>query len=87
MLDKKTALKKVDKIASPVQTFLLIGVIIGLIGVFASPFIWVWGSWHLAWRISVSSVVTTFVFNQSLGLVNEIVETAKKEISDIIDKP
>jgi uncharacterized membrane protein YhfC len=86
-MDKQTALKKMDKIAQPFIVFLTGGVVLALIALFASPILWAWHSWDLAWRIFVSALVSLYVFSQSLKVCKEILNEAKNEITDLIEKP
>lgn len=52
--------------------------IISMVGIFSSPFIWMWYNWDIAWKVGLSSIILfiilRFIYLVSKHLINEVVE-------------
>ncbi len=57
-----------------------LGIIQGLfvIAVIASPFIWIWGTWELAWKVGLTGLISTVI-------IYFIYRTARQSIIDGVD--
>jgi len=73
----------VDKVSEPLTNKIFIFIVIAMIGIISSPFIWVWHTGDLAFKVFVSSIILLFLTGGALKFVKSI---SKKAIDDHIKK-
>lgn len=77
----------VDSISKPFLRPIMYGQIIFALAFFASPFIWIWHSWLLAWKIGLSSfmalLILYFIKTCVKEAANDVVnDEIKKQLND-----
>lgn len=68
----------ISKVGSPILTPVTIIVVCCYLTVIASPFIWIWHSWDLAWKIGLTGILgsmfSVLIFKMVKKVATEIVD-------------
>ncbi len=59
---------------------MLILMILGILGIIVSTFIWVWIGWQLAWKIGLTGLLTFFLSGLGWAVTYHLVQSTIKSI-------
>lgn len=76
----------VQEIGKPILMPLGIMQVIFLLGLLSSPFIWIWHTWDLAWRVGLTSIIGASIIGLLYSSAKKVIIQSIEDASDKIQR-
>ena len=76
----------ISELGKPILRPLAWLVLFGIIAFVSTPFVWMWDSWYLAWRVGLTGFISFWVFGLSHKFVESVITEGVNQEIDRMDK-